>query len=119
MDELNEKPLDPQQRRKRAIQMKRLAPKIAIKRKIALRKKASGDNLIKRAEKQAKNLIRKKMTKGKDYKSLPYQARINIDKMVERKKGLIAKIAKKLLPKIKKQEIERMKSKGDSKNESI
>ena len=112
---LSEKPLTPQQRRAKGRQMKRLAPKIARKKAIAMKKKASPEKLIGRAEKAAKEIIRNKLIKGKKYADLPFAQRELIDKKVEKKKDAIKKIAKKLLPKIRKQEVERLKKKGDVK----
>jgi len=112
---LSEKPLTPQQRRAKGRQMKRLAPKIARKKKIAMKKKASPEKLISRAEKAAKEIIRNKLIKGKKYADLPFAQRELVDKKVEKKKDAIKKIAKKLIPKIRKQEVERLKKKGDVK----
>ena len=107
---LIEKPLTPQQRMQRARIMKRLAPKMAMKRKLAMKKKAPKEQLQKRAEKQAKDILRKKFSGKADYNSMSFSQKIQIDKKVEAKKGLIKKIAKKLLPKIKQAEIERIKA---------
>ena len=112
---LSEKPLTPQQRRAKGRQMKRLAPKIARKKAIAMKKKASPEKLIGRAEKAAKEIIRNKLVKGKKYADLPFAQRELVDKKVEKKKDAIKKIAKKLIPKIRKQEVERLKKKGDVK----
>ena len=112
---LSEKPLTPQQRRAKGRQMKRLAPKIARKKKIAMKKKASPEKLMSRAEKAAKEIIRNKLIKGKKYAEWPFAQRELVDKKVEKKKDAIKKIAKKLLPKIRKQEVERLKKKGDVK----
>ena len=105
---LIEKPLTPQQRIKRARVMKRLAPKIKMKRKIAMKKKASLDTIKKRAEKKAKDIVRQKFSKDK-YNTLSYAEKIQVDKKVELKKGLIKKIAKKLIPQMKRAEAERLK----------
>jgi len=107
---LTEKPLTPQQRRKKGIIMKRLAPKIARKRAISMKKKAGTEKIEKRANKAALNLLRKKILKGKSYEELPYQSRVELDKKIEKKKTLLKTLAKKLRPSIKKQEIERLKS---------
>ena len=107
--------LTPQQRRERGRTMKRLAPKITRKRKIAMKKKASTDKLMSRAIKAAKTIIRNKMIKGKKYEDLPFAQRELIDKKVEKKKGAIQKIAKKLLPSIRKQEVDRLKKQGEMK----
>jgi len=107
---LSEKPLTPQQRIQRGRIMKRLAPKIAMKRKIAMKKKANPEKLKVRAMKQARDAVRAKFVKGKSYQELSYSEKIQLDKKVEKKQALIKKIAKKLLPKIKKAEAERVKN---------
>ncbi len=107
---LSEKPLTPQQRIARGRIMKRLAPKIAMKRKIAMKKKADPERLKTRAMKQARDAVRAKFVKGKSYQELSYSEKIQLDKKVEKKQALIKKIAKKLLPKIKKAEAERVKN---------
>ena len=106
---LSEKPLTPQQRIQRGRIMKRLAPKIAMKRKIAMKKKATPEKLKVRAMKQARDVVRAKFVKGKSYDELSYAEKIQLDKKVEKKQALIKKIAKKLLPKIKKAEAQRVK----------
>lgn len=116
---LVEKPLTPAQRIARSRQMKRLAPKLKMKRKLAAKKKAPPEKLKKRAQAQARDIIRKKFIKDKDYSSMSYGEKIAIDKKVQAKSAAIKKIAKKLLPGIKKAEAERLKKlKGDFKGKS-
>lgn len=106
--------LDTAARRKRAIAMKRAAPKIARKRKLSMKKRAGKEKLEVRAKKAAIELLRKRILKDKSYKDLPPISRQKIDKKIEGKKALIARIAKKLMPQIKKQEKERLaKTKSD------
>jgi len=111
-ESVNEAVLTVQQRRARGRQMKRLAKRIAIKRMRKMKRVAGQDQLKKRANKAAKQLLRKKIAgkRGEDYKNLSPQQKFVIDKMVEKKAGAIPKIAMKLLPKIKKAEKERIKS---------
>ena len=106
---LSEKPLTPQQRIQRGRIMKRLAPKIAMKRKIAAKKKANPEKLKVRAMNHARDAVRAKFVKGKSYQELSYSEKIQLDKKVEKKQAMIKKIAKKLLPKIKKAEAQRIK----------
>jgi len=110
--ELIEAPLTIQQRKKRAILMKRLAPKIARMRKIKAKRQAGADVLQKRARKQATQLIRKKVAgeKGIRYQELSPGEKMSVDKLVAKKSAAIEKIAKKLMPKIKKAEKERVKA---------
>jgi hypothetical protein len=108
---LVEKPLTPSQRMARSRMMKRLAPRIKAKRKIAMKKKASPEKIKSRAEKKAREIVRQKfLAKGQNYATLSFAQKIQLDKKVEKKKALIKKIAKKLIPKIKKQEAERIQS---------
>jgi hypothetical protein len=106
---LIEKPLTPKQRMQRSRLMKRLAPRMAMKRKITMKRKANPEKIKARAEKQARDIIRKKLLKDVDYNSLGFAQKISLDKRVEKKKAVIKKIAKKLIPKIKKDELERLK----------
>ena len=106
---LVEKPLTPKQRMQRSRIMKRLAPRMAMKRKITMKRKANPEKIKARAEKQARDIIRDKLLKDVDYNSLGYAQKVALDKRVEKKKALIKKIAKKLIPKVKKAEQERLK----------
>lgn len=106
-EELSEKPLTPQQRMQRSRIMKRLAPKMAMKRKMKAKKKADPNTLKARSEKKAREMIRAKIAKG-DYDKMSYAQKIAIDKKVEAKRAVIKKIAKKLLPKVKKAEMDRI-----------
>tara|TARA_R110000772_G_scaffold252521_1_gene367941 strand:+ start:635 stop:1012 length:378 start_codon:yes stop_codon:yes gene_type:complete len=105
---LIEKPLTPQQRIARSRQMKKLAPKLAMKRKMAAKKKAPPEKLKKRAQAKARDIIRKKFIKDKNYNSMSYGEKISVDKKVQAKSAAIKKIARKLLPGIKKAESDRL-----------
>lgn len=76
--------------------------KIAIGRKKAAKKLASPEKLKSRAVKQARNLVIKKILKGRDKSELSFAARGDLEKKVSKKKGKIMKLAKKLLPAVKK-----------------
>ena len=111
-EHLLEEPLTVQQRMKRSRTMKRLSKKISAKRKIAMKKKATTEKLEKRAQKKARDLVRQKFMKGKSYNDLSNAEKIQLDKKVEKKKALISKLAKRILPKIRKAEGERLKNKN-------
>jgi nicotinic acid mononucleotide adenylyltransferase len=104
-------PLTIAQRNAKARLMKRLAPKIARFRKMKAKRMADRDAIMKRAQKAARNVIRKKVAgeKGSDYSALSASEKISIDKLVAKKSAIIKKLAKKLLPKVRKAEIERLK----------
>ena len=107
---LIETPLTPQQRLKRARIMKRLAPKIAIKRKLAMKKKANPEKIKKRAQQKARDIVRAKLAGGKNYNSMSFAQRSTIDKKIKAKDQVVKKLAKKLIPKIKKAEQQRLKN---------
>lgn len=118
--DLTEAPLSTAQRKKRAQLMKRLAPKIARIRKQKAKRQAGAEQLKKRAQKQAIQIVRKKVAgeKGIRYKDLSPGEKQSVDRMVAKKSGMVQKIAKKLMPKVKKGEQERVKA-ARSKTESF
>ena len=98
-----------QQRMAASRRMKKLANKIKIGKKKAAKKIASMDKLKKRANKQARELLLKKLTKGKGKGDLSMARRQELEKKLDKKKAVIQKIAKKLLPKVRKAEIAKKK----------
>ena len=100
--------LNMQQRRKIGMRMKRLAKKIA-RSKARKKKRMKNPNELKiKANKQARSILFKKMSGGKAAGELSIGARIAIGKKLDKKKGAIAKLAKRLMPKVKKAEVERL-----------
>jgi len=99
--------LSMQQRRKLAMSLKKNKAKIARGRKIAARKVANMDTLKKRARRQARKAIVKKITKGIDKSELSVARRAEIEKRVDKMGSKIDRIAKKLLPQVRKSELAR------------
>jgi len=119
-EQLDERaPLTIQQRLKRSRQMKRLAPKMKRLRQIKKFRMAPTERLQARARKLAKNIIRKKFAgaKGGQYASLSPSQKITIDRLVANKTAVIEKLAKRLLPMMRKKEIERIRQARKSKTE--
>jgi len=100
------------QRQKRKASFRKNKAKIMIARKKAAKKMASPEKLKGRAEKQARNLIIKKILKNKSKDDLSFAARGELEKKVAKKKAAIKKIAKKLLPMVKKADRAKMKNKN-------
>ena len=98
-------------RMKRARMMKTKGKMIARKRKIAMKRKASPEKIKKRAAKKARDIITKKILKDKDKSDLSLAGRETLEKKLAKKKAVIAKIAKKILPKIRSAENERLAKK--------
>lgn len=105
-----EEALDRQQRRQRAITMRRYKSKIAAGRRKAERRPATMDKLKKRARKKAIEVVRKKVAQkqGENYATLDASQKANIDKKVEKKKALIDRLAKRFVPQVRSSERERM-----------
>jgi hypothetical protein len=115
--ESTDEALDFSQRRARARQMKKYKAKIAMGRRRAAKKPADMERLKKRADKQARTQIFKKLSKGVDKGELPPSRRKEIETRLDKMKPRIQKIARKILPKVRKMDRERRmaKSGGDSK----
>ena len=106
--------LNSQQRRLRAIQMKRKAPKIELGRERAARRFADKDRLARRARRAARTRLYKLLTKGVAKGEMSYQRRQEIEKRLDSPgmKKAIDRIAMKLLPKERQAEIQRHRSGG-------
>ena len=96
--------------------MKRLGKKMAIARKRSAKRMKSKDALMRKAAKQAKLVLFKKQSGGKTPGQLPMGTRIAIDKKLEKMKGKIKSLQKKMMPKVKKQEVERLAKLRQNKN---
>ena len=106
-----------QQRRARSLIMRKYKGKIAMGRKRMAKKAATMDKLKSRARKAAIKIIRKKIAgkKGANYAKLGAGEKMMIDKRVEKKKTAIDKIAKRLLPMVRKADLaKRSKVKKES-----
>lgn len=111
-----EEALTLQQRVKRSRIMKQKSKIIARKRKIALRKRAGVEKIKQRANKAARKIIQDKLLKNRDKDELSFTGRERLEKMIDKKQPLIKRIAKKLLPAMRKKESERLqKRKGENK----
>ena len=96
--------------REQSIRMRRLMKNPAYKKKVELKKKRmkSAPELLVRAQKQARDMVRKKFYPK--YDEMGREGKAKINQVVSLKHGAkIAKIAKKLLPRIKIQSRELVK----------
>ena len=96
--------------REQSIRMRRLMKNPAYKKKVELKKKRmkSTPELMVRAQKQARDMVRKKFYPK--YDEMGREGKAKVNQMVSLKHGpKIAKIAKRLLPKVKMQSRELVK----------
>ena len=107
--------LTPMQRRARARIMKRFQSRIELGRKRALRRFADPERLKNRARKAARKAILMKITKGIPKDELTFARRQEIEKRLDtpRMKQRIERLAVKMLPSIRKKEMERHRGGGE------
>ena len=94
-------------RRKKAITMKKIQARLKVGRKKASMKVADKGRLEKRARKAARNAIAKKLTKGISKVDLTPARKAEIEKRLDKMQGKVGRLAKKMLPKIRKSELEK------------
>ena len=116
---INERVYTLMQRRKAAIKMRRLKYRVQRMRKLKRKRMATADMLKRRARRQARNLMRKRIAgpKGANYNALSPSEKMQIDKRIQQKLPIINKLAKRLMPKVKSAELIRLRS-ARSKKES-
>lgn len=102
-----------QQRMKKKQAMRRNKAKIAMGRRRAARKVASTDVLKNRAQRQARNIIVKKILKNRSKGDLSYGSRAALEKMVAKRKGAIDRIARKLLPSVRQKDRTKLRKKPE------
>jgi hypothetical protein len=115
-EEVEAEALDVAGRLKRKRIMQRSKAKIKIGRERAKRRFASKEVLQRRAKKQARMMIFKKLTKDIPKSELTYQRRQDIEKRLDKPvmKSRINMIVRRLLPKVRKQEMERKRAAGSN-----
>lgn len=101
-------------RMKRSRMMKTKGKQIARKRKIAMKRRATPEKLKSRALKKARDIITKKILKDRKKSELSIAGREALEKKLNKKKTVIKRIAKKILPKVRGAESERLKKRGDN-----
>ena len=111
---LDEATLNPQQRRLKAMQFKRMHAKIELGQRRAENRFADPKRLLNRAKVAARKTIFKKLTKGMSKDELSYQRRQEIEKRLDTPmmKRKIQLLATKMLPKKRQAEIQRHQQKA-------
>jgi len=95
-----------QERRKRAISIRRRLPKIKKGRQLALNRFANKKNLKKRTRNLARNYMRRRYAGklGSNYQKLGPSDKIVVDRIISKKQGAINRVADRLLPRVKQAE---------------
>ena len=98
--------------KKRAAFIKNKAKILRARKKKAKKPQLKLPQLQKKANKKARMILIKKIIKDKKYADLSIGHKKDIEKKLEKKKNVIAKLSKKLLPKIRSAELEKVKKKA-------
>ena len=100
------------QRQQRSRTLRRNEPKLERAKEVAKHRLASDDKIKSRAMVAARNIVKKRFAarKGVDYATLSTPEKIQVDRIVDKKIGLVKKIAARLLPTIRKAEATRLQS---------
>lgn len=101
-----------QTRIKRSITMKRYKNKIQRAKQVARKRLAGKKQLSRRSLKKAKDLLRKRFAgqRGASYSTLSRQDKVAVDKLLDKRKALIKKVAGKIYNRVKQNELRRFGS---------
>jgi hypothetical protein len=88
--------------------MKMKGKMMAKKREISMKKKSSPEKIKKKAFKKARDILAKKILKDRSKADLSISGKEGLEKKLNAKTAVIKKIAKKLVPQIKKAETDRL-----------
>jgi hypothetical protein len=89
-------------RRKRSRDMRKNKNKLKVARKRAMARVASPERIKKRARKQAREIIYKKLTKGIARSDLTAAKKAELEKRIDKMKPRVNRIVRKILPKVRK-----------------
>lgn len=112
--------LNVQQRIAKRQSLRRIKGRVALGRRKARFKIADKPHLEVRTKRKARQALRKRLAgkQGERYSELPLSARMAIDRKLESRKRAIKRIARRLMPRVRKAEYERVKSARAHRNEN-
>ena len=99
-----------QGRMKRRFAARRNRQKLKVARMRASRRAADPARLKKRATRGARNMLKNRIARGRDLGSLPPAEKARIEGMVMRFSGLVSRIAQRMIPIVRRNEMKRLKS---------
>lgn len=107
--------LSVQGRLKRRFAARKNRQKLKVARNIALRRGSSPDRLKKRATRGARSMVYKRLLKGRDKSQMPPAEKARLERLIGMYQPLIQRFAMRMLPKMRKMEINRMKNRQGKK----
>lgn len=104
------------ERLKARLRMAKIQSKLTAKRMLALKRHSDSKKINQRARHLAVNLLRKKLLRGRSFSTLAVSEKERIERLIEKKKKLISRMAMKLTSKIRKIENDRLSHKNYTKD---
>ena len=104
--------LTPLGRIKRRQAARRNKQRLKVARARAMRKSATPDKIKMRATRGARGMMYKRLLRGRDKSSLPPAEKARLEVMIKRFQPLIARIAVRMVPQMRKNELNRLKKRG-------
>ena len=121
-DKLKEESIDEaltlQQRTRRKIIMRRLAPKLARARKIAMSRHGGNDVMKRRAKSLARNTMAKKLLGGRNKKDVSPSERARVERILATRKTSVSRLATRLVSVVRKKQALRFAAKAKPKHTS-
>ena len=119
---LNEETLDEvlsvQGRMKRRFAARRNRQKLKVARMRASRRAADPARIKKRAQRGARNIIKQRFARGRDVSKMPPQEKARIEGMAKKMAPLVSRLAIRMMPLVRKNELQRIKSGGGGKKQA-
>jgi hypothetical protein len=106
-----------QGRIKRRFAARRNRQKLKVARARALRRSSSPDRIKLRSTRSARNFMYKRLLRGRDKSNLPPSEKQRLEKLIKRFEPIVSRIAVRMLPQIRKKEVERLKRRGSMKSQ--
>jgi hypothetical protein len=110
--EIIERVVTLQQRRKRSVEMRRRASRLARARKISRLRLAQGSQINRRSQKIAKGALRSRFagSRGMKYQTLSPSDKILVDRQIDAKTKLIKKMVQRIAPRVKQADVRRLQA---------
>ena len=120
--DLDEETLDEvlsvQGRMKRRFAARRNRQKLKVARMRASRRAADPARIKKRAQRGARNIIKQRFARGRDVSKMPPQEKARIEGMAKKMAPLVSRLAIRMMPLVRKNELQRIKSGGGGKKQA-
>ena len=105
------------QRRKKAIQFRRIKQRIKQRKKILSKRLPTGDRLKNLARRAAIRMVRKRVAGSKSFADMSPSEKVTLSKKVAMRQGLVNRLSTRLIPAVKRQQIAKISKLRQKKEE--